>query len=91
LQGEVEREILKSEKAAPSDFHVEHMPEVSAPGGLRTALTPIVSFSVEGPIRDEANPSKRTLCLNFMLLRGSYATVLLREFMKPRDPIKAGF
>jgi tRNA(Glu) U13 pseudouridine synthase TruD len=26
-----------------------------------------------------------------MLLRGSYATVLLREVMKPANPIKAGF
>jgi tRNA(Glu) U13 pseudouridine synthase TruD len=29
--------------------------------------------------------------LSFMLLRGSYATVLLREIMKPENPIKAGF
>ena len=29
--------------------------------------------------------------LSFMLLRGSYATVLLREIMKPSDPLEAGF
>jgi tRNA(Glu) U13 pseudouridine synthase TruD len=29
--------------------------------------------------------------LGFMLLRGSYATMLLREIMKPRNPILAGF
>ncbi len=30
-------------------------------------------------------------CLEFTLLRGAYATVLLREIMKPKDLIKAGF
>jgi tRNA(Glu) U13 pseudouridine synthase TruD len=29
--------------------------------------------------------------LSFMLLRGSYATVILREIMKPSNPITAGF
>ena len=27
----------------------------------------------------------------FTLYRGSYATVLLREFMKPKDPASSGF
>jgi len=29
--------------------------------------------------------------LSFMLLRGSYATMLLREIMKSPEPIAAGF
>ena len=29
--------------------------------------------------------------VSFMLLRGSYATVFLREIMKPSDLITAGF
>jgi tRNA(Glu) U13 pseudouridine synthase TruD len=29
--------------------------------------------------------------LSFSLMKGSYATVVLREFMKPKDPIDAGF
>jgi len=91
VQGEIEREILETENVAPSDFHVGHMSEIGAPGRLRTALTPIANFFIEGPIKDQAYPSKRTASLNFTLQKGSYATVLLREFMKPRDPIKAGF
>jgi len=91
LQGGIEREILETEDVAPPDFHVKHMLEMSAPGGLRTALTPIANLSIEEPIKNQANSTKRTVCLNFMLQRGSYATVLLREFMKPRNPIKAGF
>jgi len=91
VQGEIEREILETEDVAPSDFQVGHMPEISASGGLRTVLTSIADSSVERPVEDQVNPSKRTVRLNFMLLRGSYATVLLREFMKTRNPILAGF
>jgi len=29
--------------------------------------------------------------VNFTLSRGSYATILLREIMKPEDPFIAGF
>lgn len=91
VQGKIEREILEIENVAPQDFYVSRMPEISAPGGLRTILAPIVNLSVEKPTEDSANPSKRKVTLGFTLHRGSYATVLLREFMKPQDLIKAGF
>jgi tRNA(Glu) U13 pseudouridine synthase TruD len=29
--------------------------------------------------------------LSFKLPKGSYATILLRELMKPKDPIRSGF
>jgi len=91
VQGEIEREILETENVAPQHFYVSSIPEISAPGGLRAILAPIVNLSVEKPTKDSANPSKRKVMLGFTLHRGSYATVLLREFMKPQDLIKAGF
>lgn len=91
VQGEIEREILEIEKARPQNFYVSFMPEVSAPGELRTILAPTIDLSAEEVSRDSANPSKRKARLDFTLHRGSYATVLLREFMKPLDLIKAGF
>jgi len=91
VQGEIEREILEIEKARPQNFYVSFMPEVSAPGELRTSLAPKINLSCEGPSKDSANPPKRKVRLDFTLHRGSYATVVLREFMKPRDLIKAGF
>lgn len=91
VQGEIEREIIETENVSPSDFHVAHMSEIRATGGLRAALTPVANLFIEEPVKDEANPSKLTVCLGFMLQKGSYATVLLREFMKPGNPIKAGF
>jgi tRNA pseudouridine13 synthase len=91
MQGEIEKEILEIEKVKPQSFHVSFMPEVSAPGELRTILAPTINLSVEEASRDSENPSKREMRLDFTLHRGSYATVLLREYMKPRDLIKAGF
>jgi len=91
VQGEIEQEILETENVNPEDFCISFMPEVSASGVLRTILAPALNLSVEETSRDSANPSKRKTRLGFMLHRGSYATVLLREFMKPRDLIKAGF
>jgi len=90
-QGENERKILQKENLVPEQFRISIMPKISAAGGLRTALTPLIGLKIEKPIDDEANPNKKTACLNFALKKGSYATIILREFMKPRNPIKAGF
>jgi tRNA pseudouridine13 synthase len=91
IQGEIEKEILETENLTPKDFKISSMPQISAPGGLRTILTPVISLSIGELSEDSANPSSRALKLDFMLYRGSYATVLLREFMKPRDLIEASF
>ena len=43
------------------------------------------------PMIYEMQYHKSTLLLNFFLPRGSYATVFLREILKPEDPYLAGF
>jgi len=91
IQGQIEKEILETENLTPQDFKVSYMPRISAPGGLRPVLTPTINPTIGEPCEDSTNPAKRALKLGFMLHKGSYATVLLREFMKPRDLIKAGF
>lgn len=90
-QGEIEMEILEAEDVKPNYFRVPQMPKISASGGLRTALASISSLSVEKSVRDQANRSRQQVRIGFMLPRGSYATVLLREFMKPQNLVKAGF
>jgi len=92
-QGEIERRILEEEEedVAPENFKFSVMPKISSSGGLRTAITPIIEFKPEKPLQDDANPNKRFMSLSFTLRKGSYATVVLREFMKPRNPLKAGF
>jgi tRNA pseudouridine13 synthase len=90
IQREIEQEILETENVNPQDFRVSFMPEVGAPGRLRIILAPAINLLVEES-EDLVNPHKRKIILDFSLHRGSYATVLIREFMKPKDPVKAGF
>jgi len=91
VQGEIEQEIIETENVIPRNFYVPFMPEISAPGRLRAILAPMIKLSIERPTKDSVSPSKQEIKLNFALHRGSYATVILREFMKPRSLIKAGF
>jgi tRNA pseudouridine13 synthase len=91
VQGEIEKQILKEEGITPEDFKIKNMPEISAKGELRTALTPLNNFQLKEISTDATNPSKSMAKISFTLHRGSYATVILREIMKPRNLLKAGF
>ncbi len=71
--------ILESEKISPKDFYIKEMQEVSNEGGFRQAAISCSNYSSE----DDT--------VEFTLSRGSFATILLREIMKPEDPLKAGF
>jgi len=71
--------ILKSEEIAPKDFFIKEMQEISNEGGFRQAAIQCTDYSVENNV------------VSFTLSRGSFATILLREIMKPEDPIAAGF
>ena len=90
-QGEIEKRILDDEGVQLGNFKISLMPEISSKGRLRTALTPLRDFKMDESFEDEANLGKRKKSLSFALMKGSYATVLLREFMKPENPIEAGF
>ena len=91
VQGEIEQHVLKSENITRTNFYVSSMPEMSAPGELRAAMMPIINLNVEQPVKDELNFSRKKLRISFTLHRGCYATIVLREFMKSRNLIKAGF
>jgi tRNA pseudouridine13 synthase len=90
IMGEIEKQILEAENIQAKDFRIDAMLEISGKGGLRPAVSPIQNFKLEEVSKD-ADTEKQQAKLGFMLLRGSYATMLLREVMKPIDPIGAGF
>ena len=71
--------ILEFEEISPKDFFIKEMQEVSNEGGFRQA---VISCS---------NYSSDDNTLQFTLSRGSFATILLREIMKPEDPLMARF
>ena len=91
LQGEIEEQILQEEDIVMENFKIEGMPEISLRGELRTATVPLNDFSLKEMSEDHANPSKHKAEVSFTLYRGSYATIVLRELVKPRNLIKARF
>ena len=91
VQGEIERKILEEEGVVPGDFRVGSLPDLSSKGGLRAVLAPVKDFSFSVGEDDGAEGSRRRVNVGFSLFRGSYATVVLREIMKSRRPVEAGF
>ena len=90
-QGEIEQEILENENVKPHNFHLSFMPEATAEGRVRAILNPVWNLLLEEISVDSENTGNQMMKLDFTLNRGSYATVLLREFMKPQDLIEAGY
>lgn len=91
VEGEIERRILEEEEVSREDFKIAAMPEMNSKGKLRPVITPVKDFSFDD-MKDEAGIHlSHALDVNFALYRGSYATVVLRELMKPRKPVEAGF
>ena len=71
--------ILEQEEISPKDFFIKEMQEVSSEGGFRQAAIRCSNYSSHDNV------------VEFSLSRGSFATILLREIMKPEDPIVAGY
>jgi tRNA pseudouridine13 synthase len=89
-QGEIETEVLNEEGVTPRDFYVGPLHEASSSGKYRAALARVTRpNSTVQP--DEINLGKLSLTLDFFLPKESYATIVLRELMKPKDITKAGF
>jgi tRNA pseudouridine13 synthase len=77
----ITRAIMQEEEVAAKDFYIKEMQELSNQGGFRQAPLWCTDF------RYERDP----LTVSFKLPKGSYATTLLREIIKPDDPIRSGF
>lgn len=72
-------DIMSREGITPKDFYIKQMQELSLEGGFRQATISCKDYA----IHDEQ--------VSFTLSRGSFATMILREIIKPTDPIRAGF
>jgi tRNA pseudouridine13 synthase len=71
--------ILSEQEVSERDFYIKEMQEVSNEGGFRTARIVCADFEAK---KDTAR---------FTLQRGSFATIVMREIIKPSDPLEAGF
>jgi len=74
--------VLESEEVEPGSFYVKDMQEVSAEGGFRRPHLAVrdTSWNIDG----------QTAAIKFTLGKGQYATLLIREILKPRDPVASG-
>jgi len=87
-QGDIEKRVLETENISLEDFQVKHFPEARVKGYYRPALMPVENFKPLGIFKEGDFYS---LKLSFILRKGFYATVVLREIMKPDNIVVAGF
>ena len=78
------KEFMILENITAKDFFIKEMQELSESGGFRQASFYCKDFAY-------AIDESESLTLEFSAPKGSYATVLLRELIKPVNPIAAGF
>jgi tRNA pseudouridine13 synthase len=83
--GKIEHTIIDSQEIDPRDFIIPEIPFLSSAGSRRPllALLPSLEWSLH---TDEHTSDRQALTLRFELLKGCYATSLLREIMKSQDP-----
>lgn len=72
-------DILDAEGVSPGDFYFKSRQEISSEGGFRQAAITYTNVDVSADR------------IHFTLSRGSFATIILREIIKPEDPLAAGF
>jgi len=81
-QGDIERKVIEEENIEKEDFIIPEISSISSTGTRRNIFAPIKDL--EWKLKGEA------LKLDFSLNKGTYATTLLREFMK-HPPEKVNF
>ena len=71
--------ILKDEEITSRDFFSKEMQEISNEGGFRNSSIKCDDYKIKDNV------------VSFLLSRGSFATIVLRELMKPDNPLASGF
>ena len=71
--------ILRDEGITHRDFFSKVIQEISSEGGFRNSSIKCDDYNVEDSI------------VSFSLSRGSFATIVLREILKPEHPLASGF
>ncbi|MBS3073072.1 tRNA pseudouridine(13) synthase TruD [Candidatus Pacearchaeota archaeon] len=71
--------ILKNEGITKKDFIVRSIPEISSEGAERQRVIPIKNFKTLEFTDDELNESKKKQIVSFMISKGSYATIVIKN------------
>ena len=73
------QKILEQEEISPLSFFIKDFQEISIDGGFRNASVRCDGFQASDNM------------IEFQLSRGSYATIVIREILKPNEPLSSGF
>ena len=76
--GEIERKIIEKEGITRKDFIVPECPMLSSKGTRRELVGPVFNFDYQ--LENDGN--EEYIKVKFGLIKGTYATVLLREYVK---------
>ena len=71
--------VLRDEGITHKDFFSKELQEISSEGGFRNSSVQCDDYSVKDNV------------VSFALSRGSFATIVLREIIKPENPLISGF
>ncbi len=86
-QDQIMKDILMEEGVSLRSFYIGPIPEISSEGKIRPAPLMVSNF-----VSDVHSENEEIIVdLSFTLEKECYATILLREFMKPQDIVEAGF
>ncbi len=80
--GEIILTLLEEEDITPSQFHLRELPILSSRGTFRPLLVNPTEFNIDLLDAEDDTPVR----VSFNLNKGSYASVILREFIKPELP-----
>jgi len=73
------QKTLEQEEISPPEFLIKDFQEISIEGGFRNSAIHCDDFHISNDT------------VEFQLSRGSYATIVIREILKPEDPLSCGF
>lgn len=79
---EVTSRILREKNISQQDFEIKEMPELSSKGLFRECFVEVKGLETIHTGDDELNEGMKKAVVRFSLLKGCYATSLLRELMK---------
>lgn len=89
INQEIYSRIFDRERISPD--HFSDVMGLEFRGTMRPAVFYPLDLQTLGASEDDLDPGKTKITIKFTLPRGFYATVLLREIMKPKDPKSVGF
>lgn len=88
INEEIYSKIFYNEGINLKDFSLSEIP---LRGTFRSAIFYPINFKLMEVSEDEKFKGKIKVVIRFSLPKGTYATILLRELIKPKDPREAGF